>query len=177
MSERRFTKSEVITAKNCLTIMAHTSVSYWMNAIMGDSFMPQGKVWYNYELQCWVDEPNPDAKPISADQILKFYNTFTVNCMDAIDELIADDRVVAAILYDKKNVIPEEESLGEIEIKFGGWNDNPEDIVAEAMEEAGIEGAIRADSSYWKSYIGLSDGVIFCFSQGYKSTNKEVYKP
>ena len=177
MSERRFTKSEVITAKNCLTIMAHLSASYWMNAIMSDSFMPQGKVWYNSELQCWVDEPNPDAKPISADQILKFYNTFTVNCDDAIDQLTADDRVVAAILYDKKNVIPEEESLGEVAFRFGGWDDNPEDIVAEAMEEAGIEGAIRADSSYRKSYIGLDDGVIFYFSQGHKLTMMEVYKP
>ena len=177
MSERQFTKSEVITAKNCLTILAHKSASYQMNAIMSDSFMPQGKVWYNYELQCWVDEPNPDAKPISADQILKFFNTFTVNCDDVIDELIADDRVVAAILYDKKNVIPEEESFGEITFNFGGWDNSATGDVADAMKEAGIEGAIRTDNSYWKSYIGLSDGVIFCFSQGYKLTMREVYKP
>ena len=177
MSERRFTKSEVITAKNCLTIMAHTSVSYWMNAIMSDSFMPQGKVWYNYESQCWVDTPSPDAKPISADQILKFYNTFTVNCDDAIDQLTADDRVVAAILYDKKNVLPEEESLGEVVFRFGGWDDNPVDIVAEAMEEAEIEGTMRADTSYRKSYIGLDDGFIYCFSNGHKLTMMEVYKP
>ena len=177
MSERRFTKSEVITAKNCLTIMAHESASYWMNAIMSDSFMPQGKVWYNYELQCWVDTPNPDAQPISGDQILKFYNTFVVNCDDAIDELIEDDRVVAAILYDKKNVIPEEESLGEVEFKFGGWDDGPEDIVEEAMEEAGIEGTMRAKSSFRKSYIGLDDGFIFCFSDEHKINVWEVYKP
>lgn len=177
MSERRFTKSEVITAKNCLTILAYESASYWMDVIMSESFMPQGKVWYNYELQCWVNEPNPDAKPISADQILKFYNTFTRKCYAAIYQLIEDDSVIAAILYDKKNVIPEEESLGEVEIKFGGWNDNPEDIVAEAMEEAGIEGAIRTDNSYWKSYIGLSDGVIFYFSQGDRMNMLEVYKP
>ena len=177
MSERRFTKSEVITAKNCLTILAHLSVSYWMNAIMSDSFMPHGKVWYNYELQCWVDTPSPDAKPISADQILKFYNTFTVNCDDAIDQLTADDRVVAAILYDKKNVIPEEESLGEVVFRFGGWDDNPVDIVAEAMEEAEIEGTMRADTSYRKSYIGLDDGFIYCFSNGHKLTMMEVYKP
>ena len=104
MSERRFTKSEVTTARACLTILAHKSVSYWLNAILSDAFMPQGKVWYNYELQCWVDTPSPDAQPISADQILKFYNTFVVNCDDAIDELIEDDRVVAAILYDKKSL-------------------------------------------------------------------------
>jgi hypothetical protein len=157
--------------------MAHLSASYWMNAIMSDSFMPQGKVWYNSELQCWVDEPNPDAKPISADQILKFYNTFTVNCDDAIDQLTADDRVVATILYDKKNVIPEEESLGEVVFRFGGWDDNPVDIVAEAMEEAEIEGTMRADTSYRKSYIGLDDGFIYCFSNGHKLTMMEVYKP
>jgi hypothetical protein len=157
--------------------MARVSVSCWMNAIMSDSFMPQGKVSYNYELQCWVDEPNPNAKPISADQILKFFNTFTVNCDDAIDELIKDDGVIAAILYDKKNVIPEEESLGEVEFKFGGWDDNPEDIVAEAMEEAEIEGTMRAKSSFRKSYIGLDDGYIFWFVNGHKRTLMEVYKP
>ena len=177
MSERRFTKSEVITAKNCLTILAHESASYWMNAIMSDSFMPQGKVWYNYELQCWVDEPNPDAKPISADQILKFFNAYTVNCYDVIDELIEDDGIIAAILYDKKNVIPEEESFGEITFNFGGWDNSATGDVSDAMKEAGIEGAIRTDTSYWKSYIGLSDGVIFCFSQGHKLTMREVYKP
>ena len=177
MSERRFTKSEVTTARACLTILAHKSVSYWLNAILSDAFMPQGKVWYNYELQCWVDTPSPDAKPISADQILKFYNTFTVNCDDAIDQLTADDRVVAAILYDKKNVIPEEESLGEVVFRFGGWDDNPVDIVAEAMEEAEIEGTMRADTSYRKSYIGLDDGFIYCFSNGHKLTMMEVYKP
>ena len=185
MSEmRRFTESEVITAKNCLTILAHESANYWANALVSEDFMHQGKVWYRtskfHKSDRGYDEPNPDAIPISGEQIINFYNAYLGSCIRAINQLIEDDRVVAAILFDKKNVIPEEESFGEFAFSFGGWDndpDGPEGELAKAMEESGIEGAMRVSSGFRKSYVGLKDGVIFLSNFGFKGTVMEVYKP
>lgn len=181
MSERRFTKSEVITAKNCLTILAHESANYWAGALVSEDFMHQGKVWYRtskfHKSDRGYDEPNPDAIPISGEQIINFYNAYLGSCIRAINQLIEDDRVVAAILFDKKNVIPEEESFGEFAFSFGGWDNDPEGEVAKAMEESGIEGAMRVSSGFRKSYVGLKDGVIFLSNFGFKGTVMEVYKP
>ena len=100
-----------------------------------------------------------------------------MGCLDAINELIADDRVVATILYDKKNVIPEDESLGNITLRFGGWDNEAIGDVAYAMEEAGIEGAMRVNSSFRNSYIGLKDGPIFWHNNGTNVDMLEVYRP
>jgi hypothetical protein len=179
---RLFTTSEVTTAKTVLTVLAHESALYWVNALTSPFFMHQGEVDYRtssfYKSDRWVDCPNPKAAPISGEQITKFYNAFMDYSRKTIDLIVEDDIDMALILFDKKNRILGNALMGKNDsFTFGGWDNDPFGEVNRAMKIAGIEGAMKVDSPYRKTCLCLKQGKIFMSRYGNKTEMMEVYKP
>jgi hypothetical protein len=177
---RRFSNSELSTAKAILTLFAHESAHYWEEALLSDSFMHKGRVNYCYKSELdrehWENKPNDDAPPLSARQIINFHNAFMNYAKTSIEDMLEDDKVVAKVLYDLEERIPKNERLYDQEVSFGGWGFYPTEEVARAMENAKITGAMKLESAFCNTHIVLRKGTIYCRHNG-EVALMDIYKP
>lgn len=169
--ERVFTQAEIKRAEGLLLALAHESALFWSNAFMSKSFLYQGRVEYInsdfYKSSGWRDYPNENHAPITAEQILKFINTYMELAKEEIGILIQMDKNVAVILGLQDRM--ENETLYVPDsYRFGGWDNDPTGIVARAKREAGLDGAMSVNSPYRKTSVELKNGVIRTYRLGMK---------
>lgn len=174
--KRVFTQAEIKRAETFLLALAHEGALFWSNAFMSESFLYQGRVEYVasdfYKSSGWRDYPNENHDPITAEQILKFINTYMELAKAEIATLIQRDKDVAIILGLQERM-PNETWYVLDSYSFGGWDNDPTGIVAQAKREAGLDGAMRLNSPYRKKSVELKDGVIYTYRLG-KKTNLAV---
>jgi len=163
-TNRVFSESEIIAAENMFRVLKYTTCDYWAKALMSDHFVPGGKLLdyvrgYKDRVQKIIEDP--EAKPISMEQIEQFREKFYELADEEINKNLADDKVVATLLG-KTERVQFEPYTTILDFDFGGWDNDPTGFVAKAMMFAGIEGKMHIGSRYRKTRITLlkDDGSI-----------------
>lgn len=157
-----FSENEIKNAENMLMILALISADYWAEALTSDHFIVNGKLHdytIGYKNRIQKIESDPDASPISMEQITMFKTEYLHLAQEKISKYLENDIAIANLLNQTEKVsIP----LGKDcdSFNFGGWDNDPWGIVAKAMKMANIRG--KMNGGYTKTNITLlaSDGCI-----------------
>lgn len=174
---RVFSDSEIKVAENMLEILAFISADYWSEALLSDSFVPNGKL-LDYE-RGYKDRvikiiADPNAKPISIEQIAAFRKNFLLLANESIAKDIENDKIVA-ILLGKEEKVKFDFYESYLDFDFGGWDNEPVGILAKAMKLADIQGKMHIGSKYRKNRITLlkDDGTI---REGWRKYSPILYR-
>lgn len=195
MNERYFFEGEIREAKNLLTVLAQVSARFWAEALLSDQFMYKGKVSYidtsYYKSGSWRDYPSTNKEEITAKQVMTFIKAYEEEAEKTFERCLSNNTDVARILGMDVNDITENPRFAEDGTKlefdweyysgfgvsgfsFGGWDNDPYGAVAVAKKAAGIDGAMRVNSSYRKTSIELKNRKIVIHRYGSKKVLMEV---
>lgn len=195
MNERYFFEREILEAKNMLTVLVKVSAQFWAEALLSDQFMYKGKVSYidtsYYKSGSWRDYPSTEKEVITAEQILTFIKRYEEEAEKTFERCLSSDTDVARLLGLDACDVTENPRFTEDGTKikfewnhysgfgvsgfsFGGWDNDPYGAVAVAKKAAGIDGAMRVNSSYRKTSVELKKRKIAIRRYGSRKVLMEI---